>query len=189
MRGGLVVVMMVAACACGSLDDDRPLTLPYVQAAILEPTCAKAQCHSSFAQVGGVDLGSVDETRFSLLAYNWIDPNPDDEAPQDSGLIFELTVGYFAQDPADGIIRCPPDEPMPAEDIKFLERWLGSTDALGLGAFGAQCVPNAQGTGCFNGNPVPCSPDGNVLSLTPTTMCSAREIYDVATGSCQSNPL
>jgi hypothetical protein len=186
--GGAALVVMVAACACGSLDDDRPETLTYIQAAIIEPTCAKAQCHSSFAQVDGQNYGTLADTRLSWIQDGWVFPEIDDVGPQSQGLIVLLTHGLVSTF-SDNVIRCPPDEPMPAEDIEFLERWLGSADALGLGAPGAQCVPNAQGVGCFNENPVPCSPEGNVLSLTPTTMCSASEICDVVTGSCKSPAL
>jgi hypothetical protein len=81
----------------------------------------------------------------------------------------------------------PYDEPMPAEDIKLIERWIVTTsEDTGLGAIGAQCVPNAQGTGCFANEPVPCSPDGNVTSMTPVMMCGQGQTCNVEAGTCVS---
>jgi hypothetical protein len=185
----LALLVALSAAACGSLDDDRPATFPYIQAAILNPTCAKAECHSSFAQEVGYDFGSVDEARFSMVG----DPsfslpplvNPGDTTPEDSYIIQALTYGSPGPVTPGTNVRMPYDEPMPAEDIKLIERWIETTDDdTGLGSIGAQCVPNAQGLGCYNGNVVPCSSDGNVTNTTPTTTCSSSDICETRTGTC-----
>nr|HEX4318496.1 hypothetical protein [Kofleriaceae bacterium] len=177
-------VALVAAGGCGDAVDDRPATFPYVQAAILEPTCAKAQCHSSFKQEVGDDFGSIDESRVSLLQNGLVIPDLNASDPQSSFLVQTLTVGVPSILDPGTFVRMPYDEPMPAADIKLIEKWIGSTNALGLGAPGAQCEPNSDGVGCFNGNPVPCDVDGNVTSLTPTTTCSNNQTCDVRSGTC-----
>jgi hypothetical protein len=183
----LALLVALSAAACGSLDDDRPATFPYIQAAIINPTCAKAQCHSTFAQEDGQNYGSIDATRQSWILGGWVIADVGSVLPEDDGVIVICTHGITSTF-TNTTVRMPYDEPMPAEDIKLIERWIATTDPdTGLGAIGAQCVPNAQGTGCFDNEPVPCSPDGNVTSLTPVMMCAQNETCSVEAGTCVSN--
>lgn len=177
-------VALVAVGGCGDAVDDRPATFPYIQAAIFEPTCAKAQCHSSFKQEVGDDFGSVDETRVSLLANGLVIPDLSVDDPKSSGLVQTLTIGVPSILSPGSFVRMPYDEPMPAQDIDLIIKWIGTKNALGLGAPGAQCEPNAAGVGCFSGNPVPCDDNGNITSTTPTTNCASNETCDYRSGTC-----
>jgi hypothetical protein len=183
--------LLAAVGGCGSLDDDRPQTLQYIQAAILGPTCGKAQCHSSFSQEDGYNFGTFTDAQVSFVYSGLVFPDSSAMDPADSFLIKTLTVGVPSLKSPGTNIRMPYDEEMPAEDIKFLESWIGSTDSLGLGAAGAQCVPNAQGQGCFAsdlGSIYPCSPEGNLTSLTPVTKCSASQMCNARSGTCITAP-
>ena len=195
-RPGLLLALVAAGAAggaCGSLDDDRPETLQYIQAAIIQPTCAKAQCHSSFAQEDAYNFGTFRDTQIAMV-YALVIPDINsvsDQTARESFLIQALTVGVGSiQDPGT-TVRMPYDEPMPIENIDFLEKWITDQDELGLGAPGAQCVPNDHGVGCTAATltgggtgPVPCSPEGNVTSLTPTTTCASNEMCEIRSGTC-----
>jgi hypothetical protein len=181
-RLACLFALAIGAAGCGSLVDDRPATFPYIQAAIITPTCAKAECHSSYAQTDGENYGTLADTRISLLNGGWVIPDVNLDSPQNSGLVTIMTHGITSTF-TNTTIRMPYDEPMPAEDIKLIEDWIGTGDALLIGAPGCQCVP-VNGQGCFNGNPVPCDVNGNVTSLTPVTMCSASQKCDARTATC-----
>src|SRR5438477_3898610 len=54
----LLVGLASAAAGCGNATDDRPATWSYVSTAILQPSCATANCHSALAQRASVDLST-----------------------------------------------------------------------------------------------------------------------------------
>src|SRR6266850_3435086 len=61
-----VLFALLIAAACGTTDD-RPLTVQYVTAGVLGPTCGAAQCHSTFAANQTDIFDTVDGTRSSLI--------------------------------------------------------------------------------------------------------------------------
>ncbi len=132
-----------------------PLTFLHIQAAIVSQTLQRRrQCHSSFTQEDGENYGTLADTRRSWLPPGgWVLPDVNVDDPSSSGLVTILTHGISSLKSSfsNTMVRMPYDEPMPAEDIKLIESWIGSKDALGLGAPGCQCVP-VSGQGCFNGN-------------------------------------
>ena len=111
------------------------------RAAIFEPTCAKAQCHSTFKQEVGDDFGSVDETRVSLLAQRPRHPGPQRRRSEVVGPRPDADDRRPEHPVARQLVRMPYDEPMPAQDIDLIIKWIGTKNALGLGAPGAQCEP------------------------------------------------
>lgn len=128
-----------AAGACG-VTDDRPRTLEYITQTILEPTCAAAQCHSAFKKEVGDQFDTVEATRQSVVVNSLVDLLD----PTASILYGSITVGYPSLlDPTSGKIRMPFDAPMPDADVALILHWIQD------GARGAQCLPNAQGNGCF----------------------------------------
>jgi hypothetical protein len=150
---------------CGVSTDERPLTVEYVTYAILSPTCGAAPCHSSFRQARGDVFDTIAGVRYSLVDNGLIkfdSPVYDPAKPGNSQLIQWLTK----TDPLGlGIGRMPYDAPMPNEDIKFLEDWIGA------GAPGAQCDPDANnGFACNDKDQVRCGPDwvfGEVTQSCP----------------------
>jgi hypothetical protein len=131
---------LVLAAACTSTDD-RPLTVDYITDSILRPTCGGAACHSSFAGNRGLVFDTVDGVRHSLSLtvsgsgpplVSLSDDPYDPDKPGNADLIRWLTE----TDPDNkGIGRMPYDAPMPNEDIRFLEKWIGAAIP------GAQCDP------------------------------------------------
>jgi hypothetical protein len=136
--------LLIALCAsaCGSATDDRPATLDYITEAILIPTCANAECHSSFTREVNDRFDTVSATRYSIVA-NVLVPLPESTIdPAASLLIRALTVGAPSILSPGTTVRMPYDAPIPDADIALMEKWMAE------GAHGAQCVPNAQGMGC-----------------------------------------
>lgn len=138
-------LLLIALCtsACGSATDDRPATLDYITETILTPTCASAECHSSFTREVNDRFDTVSATRFSLVAYGLVSLPADAENPRNSLFVRALTTGLPSiLDPNSGLVRMPYDAPIPDADIALIERWIAD------GALGAQCTPNDQGRAC-----------------------------------------
>jgi hypothetical protein len=159
MRLALAGAVAVLA-ACGTSNDDRPLTINYVTAAVLQPMCGAAQCHSTFSQNQGVVLDNVSGVRTAMVGAAGVGlirfdsmPHYDPADPFHSNLIAWLTE----TDPlARGIGRMPWDQPMPNEDIAFLAKWIQNS------APGAQCDPQANaGMACNNNAVFLCKADWN----------------------------
>jgi hypothetical protein len=128
-----------AAGACG-VADDRPPTLEYITQTIFAPTCASAECHSAFKMEVGDQFDTVEATRRSIVNNVLVDTLQ----PTASVLYGSITTGYPSLlNPGSGNIRMPFDAPMPDADVALILRWIQD------GAHGAQCLPNAQGNGCF----------------------------------------
>ena len=130
-----------AAGACGATDDDRPRTLEYITRTVLAPSCAAAECHSAFTMEVGDQFDTAEATRRSIVAnvlVNTLDPTS-------SVLYKSITVGEPSLlDPLSGlVVRMPFDAPMPDADVALILHWIED------GAPGAQCLPNADGNGCF----------------------------------------
>ena len=95
------LVAMVSAC--GVETDDRPASWRYIHAAIIVPSCATAECHSAFAQAGGLSLEDRAATRDLFLET----------------LDTPILRGTDNTRP-----RMPPDQPLPLADIELIQRWM-----------------------------------------------------------------
>jgi hypothetical protein len=166
--------LLLVVAACGTNNDDRPLTVEYVTEAVLAPTCGAAPCHSTFKQSRGDVFDTVEAVRRSLVDNGLIafeSRSYDPDAPENSGLITWVTK----TDPFNrGIGRMPYDAPMPNEDIKYLEKWIRAQ------APGAQCDPALNAAmACNKNDVVQCNPDWTFGDFVLT--CSAG----CASGVCQ----
>jgi hypothetical protein len=148
------VWLLLLLAACGESKDDRPLELEYLTQAIFAPSCAKTQCHSTFAQVANNVFDTPDGVRRSLVDHGLIlfdstQYDPDD--PQNAALIIWMTE----TDPFGlGTGRMPLDAPMPNKDVLLLEEWIAAE------APGAQCNPEAHGgMACHDKEVVQCNAD------------------------------
>jgi len=106
----LVFLAVVASAACDQTDNDRPATLEYITAAILQPYCSQNVCHSSYARAKGYAFDTVDEARKSL-AGGLVIPND----PEESLLSIVLTRN---------VKRMPYDAPLPNKDIELIQQWI-----------------------------------------------------------------
>jgi hypothetical protein len=104
----LSLFMLVAASACGSDVDDRPVSFSYIHAAILVPNCATSGCHSTLTKTKNVDMESRDAAYATFY-------------DEDSNIVAILngtasrTVSMF---------RMPIDQPLPDADIDLIDRWV-----------------------------------------------------------------
>jgi len=122
------MVRLCAFCfvvaACGTTDDNRPLDAQYVTEAILAPTCGGATCHSTWAQHKGDVFDTLVGMRRSIVDNGLVSLDSlqfDPADPASSTLITWVTkIDPFGL----GIGRMPYDEPLPNEDVHFLEKWI-----------------------------------------------------------------
>ena len=115
-------VATLAACDAAS---DRPSEWGYVHAAILEPSCATALCHSKSASRAAVDL-STSASAYAVLVGrvcgaptlpgepvgNFVRPGH----PESSRLMYLLR--------GERTTIMPPDAPLPDGEIAIVERWI-----------------------------------------------------------------
>jgi len=107
------LLLFLVAAGCGVETDPRPASFRYIQAAILEPSCATAACHSSLNQREGLVLDDVDldttyEVFYGLAAT---------EDPELSPLLNDILRG-------DGEKRMPLDAPLPDADVELITNWI-----------------------------------------------------------------
>lgn len=148
------VPLVLLVAACGTDEDDRPLELDYLTAAIFAPSCGSTQCHSQFAMESDVVLDTPESVRRTLIGGGLVQFDSgqyDPDNPDQSGLIIWITqIDPFGR----GIGRMPFDAPMPNKDVLLLKEWIS------VGAPGAQCNPALNdGKACNNKEVVQCNAD------------------------------
>jgi hypothetical protein len=135
----LAATLFVSGCM--SDVDSRPATWSFVSAAITEPSCATASCHSRGIAAAGLDFSTPDRGFTSLTGlWVWIvDPNGTADRgcrTVDGSTVCQrehrsLVVPFDPDQSrlvqmlhARGAPRMPPDRPLPAVDIQLLESWI-----------------------------------------------------------------
>jgi hypothetical protein len=136
------------ATACGALaacqvTDDRPQTLAFVTATILQPSCGTAECHSAMKRQNNYVFDSVagaqDALATGLVGCTvngvYVDPCSDDQTQAPSAGTTELVTVLNSNLFGD---RMPVDQPLANKDIVFLEQWIAS------GADGYHAIASGQ---------------------------------------------
>ena len=120
MREGALVLCVVAGCAG---IEDRPASWSYVHAAIVQPTCARGDCHSRLTKEHGFDFSSREET-FAVWRGVSCTGEPVDGEP--SGLVtpHDPNSNVLTLVRHEGPIKMPPDQPLPAIEVELIERWI-----------------------------------------------------------------
>lgn len=116
----------IASCAVGCGHDDRPASFSYIQAAIIEPNCATASCHTGASAQAGVKLNTREASYVVLTGRPCDDPPSDGAAPRnyvapgqpDRSRLMYLLLGVEVR------LAMPPDKPLPGPDIDLVERWI-----------------------------------------------------------------
>lgn len=112
------LVALAVLAGCGG-EDDRPARWSYISAAIIQPNCATAGCHSSYAATGGIQLHTP-SAGYTMLVGSGDDPQAANFVvpgrPDASKLMYLLR--------GEEIWRMPPDGPLPQADIDLIERWI-----------------------------------------------------------------
>ena len=104
--------LVLASVGCGAGAETRPAKWSYISPAIIQPSCATANCHSQLAQRSGVVLDSTYDGYDQLVNRHFVIPGK----PDSSALIGLLR--------GQGSRRMPPDFPLPDVDIKLIEDWI-----------------------------------------------------------------
>jgi hypothetical protein len=121
----LALAASLGAClgiaGCGA-NDDRPANWSYISAAIIQPNCATANCHSALSARSGVNLDTISNGYHALVDRRFVVPGN----PQGSAL-HQLLRGQ-------GTRRMPPDTELPGEDILLIDKWimLGAAKDVGV---------------------------------------------------------
>lgn len=108
----LLLGCFVAVAGCGGTTDTRPPRWSYISTAIMQPSCATANCHSNLSKRSDVVLDEIKNGYYHLVARNFVLPG----RPNDSALIALLR--------GQGSRRMPPDFPLPEIDIDLVSTWI-----------------------------------------------------------------
>jgi len=152
-----IVIPLALLAACASDDYQRPRTVEYLTDAVLVPSCAAAQCHSSFARKDGYSFSTVDEARDSIvdMVAGAIDA-PDHGDPDDALFVQVLTRT---------VKRMPYDQALPDGDQELIR------DFIAIGAPGAQCNPDNGETQCLGLDKlITCGDDYNFTVVEDCTL-------------------
>jgi len=97
--------------------EDRPLTIEYVTVTVLRPSCANAQCHSSYKYESEYRFDTVEHVQESLTNGVLV-------IPGDAEGSFLFTVLIRATQPDGSGPRMPYDAPLPTADIALIKQWI-----------------------------------------------------------------
>jgi hypothetical protein len=112
------------ALLAGCLGDPPPATWEYVHAAILQPSCATAGCHSKLAAIAGIDLSSHDGG-YTVLTGRICGEPPGDSAPRNYVTPFSAEYSQLMyQLRGAGRDAMPPDTRLPAFEIELVGAWI-----------------------------------------------------------------
>lgn len=121
-RSLFLVALVVAGCAESA---ERPARWSYIHAAIIQPACTTAGCHSSLAAIAGVNL-SDRQGAYTILTGRIcgeppgpLDPPRNYVAPfsAESSKLYHQLIG-------ENTDQMPPDTALPAAEIELVARWI-----------------------------------------------------------------
>lgn len=107
-----LLVLAGLAVGCGEAAETRPAKWSYISAAIVQPSCATANCHSDLSQRSGVLLDDMRTGYQQLVGRRFVIPTN----AADSALIGLLK--------GQGTRRMPPDFALPNADIDLISAWI-----------------------------------------------------------------
>lgn len=175
MRSFAMAVAMLGLASCADDDYQRPRTVEYITEAILIPSCAVAQCHSSFKQADGYSFGTLEQARHGIVDMV-------------SGAIVEVDRGIpdratFVNVLERTVDRMPYDQPLANADIELIRNFIL------IGAPHAQCSPANGELQCLGDAVHTCDADFN-YSMVAVEDCaglpppSASEEFRCIDGAC-----
>lgn len=112
----VLFVLAGLVAGCGEANETRPAKWSYISAAIIQPSCATANCHSDLSQRSGVELNDMRVGWAQLRYRHFIKVDPPD--PANSALIGLLN--------GEGTRRMPPDFALPTADINLISAWISA---------------------------------------------------------------
>jgi hypothetical protein len=137
----MVIPLVLGALLVGC-SGSRPASWSYISAAIIQPNCATANCHSALSANSGVHLNDIQGGYEALVGRCFVIPGNSAQSE-----LITLLNGR-------GNLRMPPDSPLPADEISLIAKWIddgAANDTVEGGApIGATCAsktPADAGTG------------------------------------------
>lgn len=142
---------MLVLVACAEDDARRPRTVEYLTETILIPSCAPAQCHSTFTQADGFSFSTVEEARAAITDFV-------------AGSLVEVDRGIPSRAMLVNVLertvdRMPYDQPLANADIDVIREFIA------IGAPGAQCNPAYGAQQCLVNKLYTCGDDFNYQDL------------------------
>lgn len=135
MRFIALPALAILVAACAEDDYERPPTVEYITEAILIPSCAAAQCHSTFAQAEGFSFSTVEESRDAILDLVSGAVDDVDAGTAENAKLYQVLVKR--------VDRMPYDQPLANADIALIREFIE------IGAPHAQCRPSDGAQQCL----------------------------------------
>ena len=110
--GAVLLVLAGLAVGCGEAGETRPAKWSYISAAIVQPSCATANCHSDLSQRSGVLLDDMRTGYQQLVGRHFVIPTKHAES---------ALIGLLK---GQGTRRMPPDFALPNADIDLIAAWI-----------------------------------------------------------------
>ena len=121
-RSVLLLTILAAGCADSV---ERPARWSYIHAAIIQPACTTAGCHSSLTAIAGVNLSdrqgsyTIHTGRICGEPASPLDPPRNYVAPfsAESSRLYHQLIG-------ENTDQMPPDTALPPAEIELVARWI-----------------------------------------------------------------
>lgn len=118
----IVCLVLVAGCQTA---EERPARWSYVHAAIVQPSCTTAGCHSKLTAIAGVDLSDREGAYTVLTGTICGEPPPPGTPPRNyvtPGSADYSTLIYQLRGENRDVM--PPDVPLPDVEIELVAQWI-----------------------------------------------------------------
>jgi hypothetical protein len=104
---------------------DRPARWGYIHAAIIQPACTTASCHSSLSAAAGLNLSNRDHAYNLLTGHVCGEPIRPEDPPRNyitpGSAEYSQLIHQLRGDNRDVM---PPDTPLPDVEIELVARWI-----------------------------------------------------------------
>lgn len=128
VRSVILIATLAAGCAESA---DRPARWSYIHAAIIQPACTTAGCHSSLTAIAGVNLADRQGAYTILTGRICGEPAGPLDPPRNFVTPFSAeTSKLYHQLVGENTDQMPPDTALPPSEVELVARWIDD---------GAQC--------------------------------------------------
>lgn len=119
-------VLLVALLATGCLaSEEPPPRWSYIHAAILQPACTTAGCHSALTAAAGLNLAGREGAYALLTGHVCGEPIRPQDPPRNyvtpGSAEYSTLIHQLRGDNRDVM---PPDQPLPDAEIEVIARWI-----------------------------------------------------------------
>jgi len=119
-------LILFSALAVGCADSaERPARWSYIHAAIIQPSCTTASCHSALTAIGGVNLSERQGAYTVLTGKICGAPTSPLDPPRNYVTPFSAeTSRLYHQLVGENTDVMPPDTSLPETEIELVARWI-----------------------------------------------------------------